>query len=284
MTVRAAVWACRRVGRDNETVAAVARDLGCGWHTVMRAVREHGQPLVDDPARLDGVRQLGVDETAFLRARRVRHTSYVSGMVDTATGRLLDVVQGRTAAALGDWLEERPDDWKAAIGVVALDPHRGYANAIGQHLGHATLVVDRFHAIRLANRAVDDVRRRVQQETTGHRGRKHDPLYRIRRTLLQIADTLVDLQWTRLEAAWDFADPDGRSMTPGRSRNWPMTSTTPRRCMTPARRWPTVPVGRRQWCARSRPTGRHLLPLGGPRSWRSTPPAAPPTAPPRPAT
>jgi hypothetical protein len=42
------------------------------------------------------------------------------------------------------------------IGVITLDPHRGYANAVGTHLGHATLVVDHFHVIRLANRVVDD--------------------------------------------------------------------------------------------------------------------------------
>jgi hypothetical protein len=36
----------------------------------------------------------------------------------------------------------------------------------------------------LANAALDEVRRRTQQTTTGHRGRKHDPLYRIRRRLL----------------------------------------------------------------------------------------------------
>jgi hypothetical protein len=39
-------------------------------------------------------------------------------------------------------------------------------------LGHATVVVDHFHAIRLANTVVDQVRRRTQQATLGHRGRK----------------------------------------------------------------------------------------------------------------
>lgn len=208
LTTRAAWQACVRVGRDNVAVAKVARDYGVGWHTVMRAVRTHGQPLIDDPHRLDGVTRLGMDETAFLRASRLRHTSYVSGLVDTATGRLLDVVQDRTAKAVTDWLAVRDPQWLTAIGIVALDPHRGYANAVGVHLGHATLVVDRWHAIRLGNAMVDDVRRRVQQETTGHRGRTTDPLYRIRRTLLMAADRLTDRQWTRLETAWDAADPN----------------------------------------------------------------------------
>jgi len=33
LTERARVEACRRVGRDGHSVAAVARDLGVGWHT-----------------------------------------------------------------------------------------------------------------------------------------------------------------------------------------------------------------------------------------------------------
>jgi len=56
--------ACRLVGADGLDVAAVAATLGVGWATVMRAVRDYGRPLVDDPARIDGVVGIGVDETA----------------------------------------------------------------------------------------------------------------------------------------------------------------------------------------------------------------------------
>jgi transposase len=67
LTERAGAEACRRVGKDAHAVAAVARDLGVGWATVMRAVHEHGGPLVDDAARLEGVAALGVDETTSSR-------------------------------------------------------------------------------------------------------------------------------------------------------------------------------------------------------------------------
>jgi transposase len=53
------------------------------------------------------------------------------------------------------------------------------------------VVVDHFHAIRLANTVVDQVRRRTQQATLGHRGRKRDPLYRIRKLLLTAAEQLT---------------------------------------------------------------------------------------------
>jgi transposase len=54
LTQRARAEACRRVGKDAHAVAAVARDLGVGWATIMRAVGEHGSLLVDDAARLQG--------------------------------------------------------------------------------------------------------------------------------------------------------------------------------------------------------------------------------------
>lgn len=209
LTQRARAEVARRVGEDADSVAEVAADYGVGWHTAMGAVAAVGQPMVDDPARLADVAALGIDETSWLKANRYHHTLYVSGLVDTASGRLLDVVPDRTAAALTRWLSRRDRRWLARVGVVTCDPHRGFANAVGVHLGHATLVVDHFHAAMLANRAIDDVRRRVQQEQTGHRGRKKDPLYGIRKLLLAAADRLDTRGWARVADGLRRGDPDG---------------------------------------------------------------------------
>jgi transposase len=209
LTERARAEACRRVGKDAHAVAAVARDLGVGWATVMRAVADHGQPLVDDPVRLDGVATLGLDETSFLKATRLAPTRWVTGLVDLDRGRLLEVVADRTRAAVDGWLGVRPRGWLAGITTVALDPWRGYASALVASLGHATVVVDHFHAIRLANMMVDQVRRRVQQATLGHRGRKPDPLYHIRKLLLAAAEQLTQQGRARLRAGLAAGDPAG---------------------------------------------------------------------------
>ena len=55
-----------------------------------------------------------------------------------------------------------PHGWLVQVSTVALDTWRGYASALTASLGHATVVVDHFHATRLANTVVDQVRRRVQ--------------------------------------------------------------------------------------------------------------------------
>jgi len=207
LTERARAEACRRVGKDAHAVAAVARDLGVGWATVMRAVRDHGRPLLEDPGRLNGVAALGLDETSFLKATRTAPTRYVTGLVDLERGRLLDVVADRTRAAVDGWLDARSRDWLAGVGTVALDPWRGYASALVASLSHARVVVDHFHAIRLANLVVDQVRRRVQQATLSHRGRKGDPLYRIRKLLLTAAEQLTGRGRARLRAALAVGDP-----------------------------------------------------------------------------
>jgi transposase len=212
LTGRAKAWVTRRVGADGETVTSVARTLGVGWWSVMRAVIEVGTPLVDDPARLDDVAGLGVDEHAWQRANAVRHTQYATGVVGLRSGRparLLEVVQGRSGGVYGDWLTARPATWREQIKVAALDPFRGYLNALREHLPDAAHVLDAFHVTALGMKALDEVRRRVQQDTLGRRGHKGDPLYEIRRVLRRRADRLTPPAMARLDAALAAGDPDG---------------------------------------------------------------------------
>jgi hypothetical protein len=50
---------------------------------------------------------------------------------------------------------------------------------------------------------------RRQRATLGHRGRKQDPLYRIRRLLVTAAERLNGRGWARLRAGLAAGDPDG---------------------------------------------------------------------------
>jgi transposase len=212
LTGRVRAWAARRVGEHADTVAATARLLGVGWHTVMGAVREHGEPLVNDPARLDGVSAVGVDEHCWQCANAYRHSQFATGMVDLSPGgpaRLLDVVPGRSGAVYGAWLHARGPAWRSRIRLAALDPFRGYLNALRTHLPDATHVVDVFHVVKLGFDALDEVRRRVQQEQTGHRGHSGDPLYATRRLLRRRVDRLQPRHFDKLNAALHAGDPNG---------------------------------------------------------------------------
>jgi len=71
-------------------------------------------------------------------------------------------------------------------------------------------VLDCFHVTRLGFAVVDHVRRRVQNDTTGHRGRRDDPLYGIRRLLRRRADRLTPHAWARLLTGLDLGDRDAQ--------------------------------------------------------------------------
>ena len=89
--------------------------------------------------------------------------------------RLLDVVEGRTAAGPCAWLARREPTWRANIAWATLDLSGPYRAVFDTMLPDATQIADPFHLIRLANQKLDECRRRVQNQTLGHRGRKTDP-------------------------------------------------------------------------------------------------------------
>ncbi len=71
-TERARREACWLVGEDGLDVTAVADQFGVCWSTVMRAVRDYGEPLTDDPTRLAGMVAVAVDKTTFRARGRAR--------------------------------------------------------------------------------------------------------------------------------------------------------------------------------------------------------------------
>ena len=73
----------------------------------------------------------------------------------------------------------------------------------------ATLVADPFHLIRHANAKLDECRRRVQNETLGHRGSKHDPLFRCRRLLTRAKERLDEAGHEKLTGLLRAGDPHG---------------------------------------------------------------------------
>jgi len=210
LTTRAVTWAVEQVRREHASIAGLARQLGVDWNTLWRAVRARLDQLDKDPTRFDGVTMLGVDEHVWHHVdQRTRGPKMLTGVVDLTRdehgrvhARLLDLVPGRSGSVYSDWLTARGEAFCAGVQVATLDPFHGYKNAISEHLADARAVVDAFHVVKLATACVDDVRRRVQQDTLGHRGRSGDPLYGIRTTLRAGVENLTDKQQARLTRAF----------------------------------------------------------------------------------
>jgi len=209
-TRRCARYILRRLMIDRMTIAAVARELGLSWDTVNTIAMDATQMIVAaDTTRLDGVRVIGVDE------HRWSHTGHTDGFVTviidltpvlegTGRARLLDMVAGRSAAALRSWLANQSPQFRDQIEVVAMDGFGGYKTAATEVLPEATAVMDPFHVVALAGAKLDLTRQRIQQQTCGHRGRTGDPLYGVRRALRTRFPLLSSRQQARLTTV--FAD------------------------------------------------------------------------------
>lgn len=210
LTRRAGLWATFQVGKTGRAVADVAAELGCDWHTVNDTVIAYGEALLDaDIERIGTVTAVGLDETAFARMGRYRRIQWATTITDTAGRRLLDVVPGRGGTPIVEWFQARSDEWLTRVVWACLDLSGGYRKVFNTVIPHAEHVADPFHVVRLANQALDEVRRRVQNATLGHRGRKTDPLYRCRRLLTMAEERHTNTSNTKLRGLLDAGDPDG---------------------------------------------------------------------------
>jgi transposase len=207
LTTRLRVAAGAAVADGGRTVVQAARDLGLSWPTVMDAVSVHAAAVL--PEQPEPVRVLGIDETRRGRPRfRVNAETgewemivdrWHVGFVDIGGGQgLLGQVEGRTAAAVTDWLGQRGAQWCEQVRYVAIDMCTVFASAITAGLPQATIVVDHFHVVQLANKAVDEVRCRVTTQLRGRRGRTGDEEWDVRNLLTRNQQNLSPRRFTRM--------------------------------------------------------------------------------------
>jgi transposase len=210
-TRRCARYVLRRLMIDRTTISAIAAELGVSWHTVssiaMRAVAD--LVAAAGPDRLAGVKVIGVDEHRWA-PRRIGPAGFVTLIIDltpvhdqTGPARLLDMVEGRSATALADWLAAQTADFAAGVQVVAMDGFAGYKTAATVVVPDAVTVMDPFHVVALAGAKLDLIRQRIQQQTLGRRGHTGDPLYGIRRVARTRIQLLSTRQYARLTDVLD---------------------------------------------------------------------------------
>ena len=163
-----------RYTRDFEDVAAwlaqqmakapIAGLLRIAWDSVGRIVQRVVAERLDEE-RLQGLLAIGVDEISYRR-----HHRYLTSVVDHRSGAIVWCAPGRNSETLRgffDLLGER----KSSIKAVSIDMSGGYEKAIREATPQAEVAFDPFHVVRLAQRAVDQVRR---DEWNAHE-RSHTP-------------------------------------------------------------------------------------------------------------
>ena len=136
-------------------VNAVARLVGEHdtrlWRIIHHYV-ERARASVD----LSSVTRVAIDETA---ARRGHH--YITLFVDIDQARVVFATEGKDAATVEAFVDDLtvhggdPD----AIAEVCLDMSPGFIKGIADSLPNAAVTFDKFHAVKIINGAVDQVRR-----------------------------------------------------------------------------------------------------------------------------
>lgn len=111
--------------------------------TLLRLLRAAPLPAVTD------LRALGIDDFA-MRKRQVYGTIFV----DMETHRPVDMVEGREANTVANWLRAHP-----GVEVIARDRSGAYAEGAREGAPRAVQVADRFHLIQNTSEALDGMLR-----------------------------------------------------------------------------------------------------------------------------
>lgn len=212
LTTRCAKWATVQVG-NGRAVSDVARELACDWHTVNDAVITYGEALLEaDKKRWTLTTAIGLDETSFVKLKGLKGRHYVTTVADVANHQIIEILPTREMTGVAAWVHSQPASWKGTIKFGALDMSNLYAAVFTVCLPKAKQVVDPFHCVQLANRAMDDIRRRVQRGRKTKNGVgafKTDPLFKMRRVLLTAEEKLNDEQRSQMMAMLAINDPGG---------------------------------------------------------------------------
>jgi transposase len=217
ITTRARRAAAQSIGDHLRPVSGVAQEMDMDWRIAHDAFVAYADEVL--PSGPPPVRVLGIDETRRGKGKYEVETStgvkvwvdrFDTGLVDLdGTGGLFAQVNGRTSDVVIAWLKEQNPEWRARITHVSMDTSATYARAARLALPNAVVVVDRFHLVALANRAVTEYRRELAWARRGRRGRKIDPEWAQRNRLLRASETLTDDEATKMHDAMRAADPSG---------------------------------------------------------------------------
>lgn len=135
--------------------------MGISWRTVGSIVERVVARNLDS-TRLEGLRNIGVDEFSYRK-----HHRYITTIVDHDRRRVVWAAPGKTSDVLKAFFDQLGDEGRAQIECVTMDMAAGYIKAVEENLPQAQIVFDRFHVQRLVSDALDEVRRAQLREIRG---------------------------------------------------------------------------------------------------------------------
>lgn len=165
---------------DKTTVSGLMRTA---WKTVgaiiQRVVARHQRGDA-----LDGLTHIGVDELSYRR-----HHEYITVVVDHVRGAVVWASPGKNADTLKAFFAELGAERCGKLEAVTIDMSKAYIQAVTECSPNAQIVFDRFHVQRLAQDAVDEVRRDEARAASSADERK----------------SLKGTRWSLLKSFWNLS-------------------------------------------------------------------------------
>ncbi|MGH2801360.1 MAG: ISL3 family transposase, partial [Thermoleophilaceae bacterium] len=182
-----AAWLATRMDQT-----AVRRLLRVAWVSV-GAICERVSAAELDPARLDQLFEIGVDEVSWRK-----HHRYLTLVSDHRRGKVVWGAEGRESATADAFFAELGAARAAKLEAVSMDMSAGYEKSVQTAAPQAVVCFDAFHVVALGTRALDQVRRSTWNELRALDQTRAKLFKGARWALLKNPEDLSDEQATQL--------------------------------------------------------------------------------------
>jgi transposase len=178
-------WLTREMNKT-----AVSRAMRVAWVTIGEVIeRVVGRKL--DRKRLEELYVIGLDEVSYRKGHK-----YLSVVADHRTGAPVWIGEGRSQATVGKFFDEIGPERAKKVEFVTMDMSASYIAEVRARAPQAEIVFDPFHVVKLANEAVQDVRRTEARIRKG--SDEADVLKGARWSLLKAPESLTRKERLRL--------------------------------------------------------------------------------------
>jgi transposase len=176
-----------------QTYSEVGAIVGMHAKTVERLVLDECRQVEQLPQRYAGLRRLGIDEQSHRKGKK----HFICLLTNLDTGTLVDILPDRKKETLVAYFQALGPDFCQQITAVSCDIWQPYLAVAATCFPQATLVLDRFHVVKLLNQGLDAFRRRLRKEAPDEAGYKQ-----LKWLLFKQYHRLSDAELDTLQAAF----------------------------------------------------------------------------------
>jgi transposase len=183
----------------------ITRLLRCSWEAVAAIVVRVVAAHLDD-SRLDGLYHIGIDEVSYRKGHR-----YLTVVADhDRDGAVVWAGQGKSGATLEAFFTALGPQRAAQLQAASVDLHGAYAKVTRTRAPQARVCADPFHVVKLANHALDEVRRAAWNSTRQAAGIVRRPSGRVRAN--PAADLVKHTRWALLKDPANLTAPQQQTL------------------------------------------------------------------------